>query len=247
MAYKTGNPALNKKTFENTVPDVTGNVMTLNGVTVKSLFLLAVAVGSGIGGWILAARSDVSNSSFWTLAGVLVAFVIALITIFRKHWAIVTAPLYALVEGSVLGAVSYMYDVEFQGIVLQAVMITVGIFLAMLVIYLSRIIKVTENIKLGVAAATGGIAFYYIGNLLVNFFGKELPLINSNSQLGIGFSVFVIIVAALNLVCDFDFIEQGVERQAPKYMEWYSGFGLLVTVVWLYLEILRLLAKARSR
>lgn len=179
------------------------------------------------------------------MGGVVLALIIAFITIFKKTLSPVTAPVYAVVEGFVLGALSQLYETQFEGIVLQALVLTGGIFLAMLTIYRTRLIRPTENFKLGLAAATGGIFLYYLAYLVMGFFGRDLPLVASNSAFGIGFTAFVI--AALNLVVDFDFIERGVEKQAPKYMEWYASFGLFVTIVWLYIEILRLLAKLRSR
>jgi uncharacterized YccA/Bax inhibitor family protein len=142
--------------------------------------------------------------------------------------------------------ISQNYEATFDGIVIQAVLITSAIFLALLMIYRTGLIKVTENFRLGVAAATGGIFLYYLVNLGMSFFGKDLPLISSSSIYGILFSVFVVVLASMNLVLDFDFIENGVEKRAPKYMEWYASFGLFITLVWLYVEILRLLAKARD-
>ncbi len=176
----------------------------------------------------------------------IVATVFAVITIFKKTAAPITAPLYALAEGFALGILSFWFEQEFSGIVLQALLLTAGIFIAMLLIYLLGIIRPTENFKLGLVAATGGIALYYVATLIFGLFGITLPLVADTSFWGILFTIGVIIVAALNLVVDFDFIEQGVEQRAPKYMEWYSGFGLLVTIVWLYIELLRLLGKIRS-
>jgi uncharacterized YccA/Bax inhibitor family protein len=246
MAIKSGNPALNKKTFDNLPSGFSGDVMTLDGVASKSLILFALCVGSGFFGWNLASQGNPQIGIF--IGGsIIAAFIVALITIFKKTVSPITSPIYALLEGFALGAISQFYEEAFAGIVLQALLLTGGIFVSMLLLYRFRIIRATENFKLGVVAATGGIALYYIANLVINFFGKELPLIASNSIYGIGFTVIVIIIAALNLVIDFDFIEKGVEQKAPKYMEWYASFGLLVTLVWLYLEILRLLAKLRSR
>jgi uncharacterized YccA/Bax inhibitor family protein len=244
MAYKSGNPALNKNTF-NGLP-VSGETMTLDGVAAKSLALFAFCVTSGYLGWRLAAELG-DRIFIYVIGAIVVGLIIAIITIFKKTISPLTAPLYAVVEGFVLGAISYLYEAQSEGIVLQALLLTAGIFLSMLMIYRLRLIRATENFKLGVAAATGGIFLYYIVNFVISFFGRDLPLINSNSGWGIGFTIVVIVIAALNLVVDFDFIEKGVEKRTPKYMEWYASFGLFVTVVWLYLEILRLLAKLRSR
>lgn len=245
MAYKSGNPALNKNTFNN-LPKENLNPMTLEGTASKSLILLALAFGVGVYAWQMTIKNPEQALTI-ALVSIVAALVVAIITIFKKSFSPVTAPIYAVLEGFALGAISQIYESEFQGIVLQALLLTTGIFVSMLLLYLFKIIKATENFKLGVAAATGGIAIYYLIGLGMSFFGKTIPLVASNSVYGIGFTAIVIVIAALNLVVDFDFIENGVEKKAPKYMEWYASFGLFVTVVWLYLEILRLLAKARSR
>ncbi|HST45904.1 MAG TPA: Bax inhibitor-1/YccA family protein, partial [Luteimonas sp.] len=164
-----------------------------------------------------------------------------------KTWAPVTAPMYALVEGFFLGAISAMYNHMYNGIVLQAVMLTMGTLFALLFAYRSGLIKATENFKLGVVAATGGIALVYLATIVLGMFNINIPLIHESGLVGIGFSLVVIVIAALNLVLDFDFIETGAEQNAPKYMEWYGAFGLMVTLVWLYLEFLRLLSKLQSR
>jgi len=181
------------------------------------------------------------------IGGAIGGFVIALVTIFKKTWAPFTVPIYAILEGLFLGGISRFFEDSFPGIASQAIFLTLGILGALLLAYKSKIIKPTENFKLGIAAATGGIFLIYMINIIMGFFGSGIPMIHESGMIGIGFSVFVVIIASLNLVLDFDFIEQGVERGAPKYMEWYGAFGLLVTLIWLYLEILRLLAKLQSR
>jgi uncharacterized YccA/Bax inhibitor family protein len=173
--------------------------------------------------------------------------VVALVTIFKKEWAGITAPLYALLEGLAIGGISAVFEAQFPGIVIQAVALTFGTCLALLLAYKSRLIRATENFKLGVVAATGGIALFYLITFILSFFGVRVSIFYSSGWMGIGFSLFVCVIAALNLVLDFDFIEQGAAQGAPKYMEWYGAFGLMVTLIWLYLEILRLLAKLRSR
>jgi len=181
--------------------------------------------------------------------GAIGGFVVALITIFKKHLATYTTLVYAGLEGLFLGGISQFYAQQFDGIVGQAIFLTLGIFIALLLAYKSKLIKPTENFKLGIFAATAGIGILYFVSFIMSFFGSGLPIMNpTNSSLfSIGFSVFVVIIASLNLVLDFDFIEEGAESRAPKYMEWYGAFGLLITLVWLYLEILRLLAKLQSR
>jgi uncharacterized YccA/Bax inhibitor family protein len=183
----------------------------------------------------------------YMVIGLLGGFILALITIFAKKAAPVTAPIYAVLEGLFLGGLSAIFEARFPGIAAQAVFATFGTLLGLLLAYRSGLIKATENFKLGVFAATAGIALLYLVSFVMGFFGKSIPMIHEATPIGIAFSVFVVIIAALNLVLDFDFIENGVRFGAPKYMEWYAAFGLLITLVWLYLEILRLLSKVRSR
>jgi uncharacterized YccA/Bax inhibitor family protein len=168
-------------------------------------------------------------------------------TIFKPVWSPVTAPLYAAAEGLFLGAISALYEQRFHGIVLQAVLLTSGTLLALLAVYSMRLVRVTQNFRLGLLAATGGVALVYLLTIVLGLFGIHIPYIHDSGAIGIGFSIVVVVIAALNLVLDFDFIENGCARGAPKYMEWYAGFGLLVTLVWLYLEMLRLLSKLSRR
>ena len=174
-------------------------------------------------------------------------FIAALVTIFKKEWSAITAPLYALLEGLVLGAVSAMLEYRFHGIAIQAVALTFGTLIAMLLAYRSGLIKVTDKLRLGIVAATGGIAVFYFLQFILGFFGVHFTTINGSGPIGIGFSLIVVVVAALNLVLDFDLIENGARFGAPKYMEWYGAFALMITLIWLYFEILRLLSKFRSR
>jgi uncharacterized YccA/Bax inhibitor family protein len=172
---------------------------------------------------------------------------VAMVTVFKKEWSPVTAPLYALLEGLFLGGVSAMLDLRYPGIAVQAIGLTFGTLLVLLMAYSSGLIKVNDKMRLGIVAATGGIAIFYLVQMVMGFFGIHLIAINGSGPIGIGFSLFVCAIAAMNLVLDFDFIERGVNYGAPKYMEWYGAFGIMVTLVWLYLEILRLLSKLRSR
>jgi uncharacterized YccA/Bax inhibitor family protein len=191
-------------------------------------------------------RRHRADSYVW--GGAIGGLVLALVTVFKKEWSPVAAPSYAAVEGLFIGAVSAVFEQRFPGIVMQAVGLTFGTMAALLLAYRSVLVKATENFKLGVVAATGGIFLLYLVNMGMQLFGFQgMGFIHDSGWVGIGFSAMVVVVAALNLVLDFDFIEQGVERGAPKYMEWYAAFGLLVTLVWLYLEILRLLSKLQSR
>jgi uncharacterized YccA/Bax inhibitor family protein len=181
------------------------------------------------------------------LLGVFGGFIVAIITTFKKEWSPVTAPIYALLEGLVLGGISAMLDLRYPGIAMQAVGLTFGTLFVLLVAYRSGLIPVTQKLRMGIVAATGGICLLYLAEMLLGLFGIQFTSINGNGLIGIGFSLFVVAIAALNLVLDFDFIEQGVKAGAPKYMEWYGAFGIIVTLVWLYLEILRLLSKLNRR
>ena len=239
---RSGNPALSKKTFNNLTLE-SSNVMTLDGTVNKT------AISMGI--LLLSAYYTYSNAIMsYIMIGFIGGFILALVTIFKKQWAPTTVPIYAVLEGLALGGISKIYANAFEpGIVPQAIMLTLGILFALLFAYKSKIIQPTENFKLGVFAATAGIGVVYLISFIMSFFGNILPVMNpaNSSMLSIGFSLFVVVIASLNLVMDFDFIEEGVKKGAPKYMEWYGAFGLLVTLIWLYLEILRLLAKLSSR
>jgi len=240
---RSGNPALRKKTFES-LTTTSDEVMTLDGAVNKT------AISMGI--LLLAAYYTYSNAIMdYVVLGFIGGFILAIVTIFKKEWSPITVPIYALLEGLALGGISKIYADAFEpGIVPQAIMLTLGILFALLFAYKTKIIKATENFKLGIFAATAGIAIVYLISFLMSIFGGGgLPVMDptNSSMLSIGFSLFVVVIASLNLVMDFDFIEEGAANGAPKYMEWYGAFGLLVTLIWLYLEILRLLAKLSSR
>ena len=250
---RSGNPALKESTFldlgSGSVVRRDAGAMTLNGTVNKTAFLLVLTLVGAMYTWAkFFATGDAAALMPYVWGGAIGGLVVALVTVFKKEWSPVTPPLYAVLEGLFIGAVSAMFELRFPGIVMQAAGLTFGTLGALLLAYRSGLIKATENFKLGVFAATGGIALLYLVNIGMRLFGFEgMGFIHDSSLMGIGFSVVVVIVAALNLVLDFDFIEQGVEQGAPKYMEWYAAFGLLVTLVWLYLEILRLLSKLQSR
>jgi len=250
---RSGNPALKDSTFldlnSGTVVQGGGTTMTLNGTVNKTAFLLVMTLAGALYTWnLFFASNGTANLMPYILVGGIGGFVVAMVTIFKKTWAPVTAPLYAGLEGVFIGAISAMFELRFPGIVMQAVGLTFGTLAALLMAYRSGLIKVTENFKLGVVAATGAIFLLYLVNMGMRLFGFEgMGFIHDSGLLGIGFSAVVVVIAALNLVLDFDFIEKGVEQNAPKYMEWYAAFGLLVTLIWLYLEMLRLLSKLQSR
>jgi uncharacterized YccA/Bax inhibitor family protein len=243
---RSSNPTLKANTFTGVGPAVGDEVMTLQGTVNKTGLLLLLVLATSVWSWSLVYTAPEIVSSVM-LGGVLGGLVFALITTFKKSWAMVTAPIYALLEGLLLGGMSSLFEAQYPGIVIQAIGLTTGTLACLLLAYTSGWIKATENFKLGVAAATGGILLFYLATLGLSFFGISIPFVFGNSLIGIGFSLFVVIIAALNLVLDFDFIESGVASGAPKYMEWYGAFALIVTLIWLYLEILRLLAKLRSR
>ena len=249
---RSGNPALGENTFldigSGRVVSRDGSTMTLNGTVNKSGILLALILVTAAFVWDKYEGPQSTSAIMpWVAMGGIGGFILAMITIFKKTWAPVTAPAYALLEGLFLGGISAMFEARFPGIVMQAVGLTFGTLAALLMAYRSGLIRATENFKLGVVAATGGIFILYLVSFGMSFFGKSIPFIHESGLMGIGFSAFVVVIAALNLVLDFDFIENGVEQGAPKYMEWYGAFGLMVTLVWLYLEILRLLSKLQSR
>jgi len=246
---RTANPALNASTFDRyqTVAPAAER-MTLEGTVFRSAFLLALLVASALWPWTLHARGAAPGTLVgYLLAGLIGGAVVAMVCVFKPTTAPVTAPLYALLEGLALGTISAMLESSFPGIVIQAVTLTFGVFACLLLAYRSGLIQATENFKLGVAAATGGIFVVYLVSFVGGFFGLRMPFIHESGTVGILFSLFVVGIAALNLVLDFDFIEKGAEQGAPKHMEWYAAFGLMVTLVWLYIEILHLLAKLRSR
>jgi uncharacterized YccA/Bax inhibitor family protein len=240
LSLRSGNPVLTKKTFNNV--SSSSSQMTIEGTVNKTALSLFLLVGTGY-----LTFNPINPAIIFTCG--IGGFIVAIITVFKKQWAPITVPIYAILEGALLGGISFMYNSLYDGIVTNAIFLTVGILLALLTAYRSGIIKPTENFKLGIFAATGGIALVYFVNFIMGFFGSSMGImqIDNASPLSIGFSIVVVIIAALNLVLDFDFSEEGAENGAPKYMEWYGAFGLLVTLIWLYLEILRLLAKLNSR
>ncbi len=247
IGNRSGNPALKESTFRGLPVAAEGEGMTIEG-TVNKTYVLFLLLIVGVAGAVVAEESALYGLM---MLGAIGGLITALVTVFRKQWAPITAPIYALLEGLFVGAISLVMEAAYPGIVLPAVSLTFGTLFALLAAYRSGLIKVTENFKLGVAAATGAIFVVYLAQFVLGIVGVQVGFLHEAifgaGWLGIGVSVVVIIVAALNLVLDFDFIEHGAAARAPKYMEWYGAFGLLVTLIWLYLEILRLLSKLRSR
>lgn len=243
---RSSNPALVTNPFSGGFGLVSeSNSMTVRGTINKTAILLLLVLLPAA--WIWKQFTAGSSVQGWMMAGLVGGFVLSLVTVFKKDWAPMTAPLYAVAQGLFLGGISAFFEQSYQGIVLQAVSLSVATFLVMLAIYQAGWIRPTERFKLGVVAATGAIALVYFVSIILGFFGVSVPFITGSSIFSILFSLFVVGIAALNFILDFDFIEQGSRRGVPKYMEWYGAFALMVTLVWLYIEILRLLAKINER
>ena len=236
---RSGNPVFGDK-FNQSQGFVGSERMTLDGTVNKTGILLGLCFIGAIISW------NIPNPIL-IIGGVLVGFGLAIYTSFVPRNAGITAPIYAFVEGLFLGGISLMFEMEYPGIAIQAIGLTFGTLASLLFLYKSGLIKPTENFRLMIFSATFGIMILYLVSIVMSFFGSGIGFIHSNGVFGIGFSLFVVCIAALNLVLDFDFIEQGSENNLPKFMEWYGAFSLMVTLIWLYLEILRLLAKLRSR
>jgi uncharacterized YccA/Bax inhibitor family protein len=244
---KTSNPALNERIFRG-LPAEAGGAMTLEGTLNKTGLLLLCCIATAAWTWhlFMASHSAVSVAPLMWI-GFIGGFIFAMITVFKKAWSPVTAPIYSLLEGLALGSISAVLELRYPGIAIQSVGLTFGTLLVLLLAYRSGLIQVTQKFRLGVVAATGAIMLFYLVEIVLGFFGIHFAAINGSGPIGIGISLVIVAIAALNLVLDFDFIESGVRAGAPKYMEWYGAFGLMVTLVWLYLEILRLMTKLRGR
>ncbi len=254
----TANPAANEAVYRTAGQALSpAGAMTLQGTAIKSLLLAGLLVMAFAYTWSRAAvetvdgrmTADVSSVMGLLVIGSLGGFVTALVTCFVPRISPFTAPVYAILEGLALGGISAFVEGQgprYQGVAFEAVSVTLGTLIVMLAAYGTGLIRATDKFRAGVVAATGGVCLVYLAGFILSFFGIHLPIYGSN-LIGIGFSLVVVVIAALNLVLDFDFIQRGVEHGAPKYMEWYGGFTLLVTLVWLYLEALRLMAKLRGR
>lgn len=251
---QSSNPALNKQLFENLNVTSGTEIMTLNGTINKTILSFLLLILGAFYTWskffsVVDPAAGASLVYPYLIGGGIAGFILGIVTIFKKEWSQYTVPVYAVLEGLFLGGISAIVEARFanQGIVLRAVTLTFGVFFIMLFLYRSNVIKVTQKFKLGIIAATGGIALVYLAGFIFSLFGVQFSFLYGNSMLSIGISLFVVVIAALNLVLDFDFIDRGSKANVPKFMEWYGAFGLMVTLVWLYLEILRLLSKIASR
>jgi uncharacterized YccA/Bax inhibitor family protein len=250
MDYKTGNPGLNDRTFATVArPAAVQDRMTLSGTVNKSFLMLTVLLLTALWSWsqFFGSGGNPAAVSGPMLIGLLGGLVLALVISFKQTTAPYLALPYAALEGLAIGGISAIFEQRYRGIAIEAVALTFGVMAVLLLAYRSGLIKVTEHFKAMVVGATGAIALVYLVTFVLGLFHVQVPVLNDASPLGIIVSLAIIVVAALNLVMDFDFIQNGVERGAPRYMEWYCAFGLMVTLVWMYLEILRLLAKTRQR
>jgi uncharacterized YccA/Bax inhibitor family protein len=247
--FKSGNPTLQEKMFQNTIIIPGEETMTQRGALNKFFFLFLMVMASASFTW--SAFYQGKDVMPWMIGAAIGGFIVALIIIFKKEWSPYLAPAYGLLEGVFVGGISALYNNAFQkvapGIVMQAVGLTFGVVIAMYLLYHFRIIKATQRFKSIVFTATAGVAIFYLIAMVLRMFHIDMPFIHEGSNLGIIFSLVIVTIAAMNLIMDFDMIDQGAAAGAPKYMEWYCAFGLMVTIVWLYIEILRLLSKIASR
>jgi len=257
MLQKSSNPVFSKSTFAPSHTATQQGVMTLQGTINKSIILLLTIIVSASLTWNMVQEGNTSVGGIM-MAGLILGFITAMVTIFKKEWSAITAPIYAVFEGLFLGGVSAFVEAAFfasqepgattsNGIVFNAVALTFGVFLLMLLLYRNQIIKPTKKFMMGVAAATGAVFLLYLVNMIMGLFGVNMPFLHSNGPIGIGISAVIVVIAALNLILDFKNIEDAVAQGAPKYMEWFGAFGLMVTLVWLYLEMLRLVALLSGR
>ena len=245
LSYRTSNPALNSNTFKNINKKNSlflNQGMTIKGTVDKTALALCLLLISAYYSF------SQANFTLMVLAGIIGCFLF-LTLIFKKSWAPFIVPLYSISQGFVVGGVSYLYNSQYEGIVLQSVLLTILVLFSMLFAYRSKIIKPTQNFKLAIFSSIMAIFVLYVIGFFMGLFGTGLSILDprNSSLASIGASVFIVAIGAFSLVIDFDFIEEGAEKGAPKYMEWYGAFGLLVTLIWLYFEILRLVAKLRNR
>jgi len=244
--FRSNNPVLKESAFSGEL--ASGATMTIQGTVNKAGILMLCVVVGAAWTWGLSHSPEPEAALPWTFGGMFGGLALAFVTVFKKSWSPLTSPIYALLEGLFLGGVSAFFEKSYPGIAMQAISLTIGVMVVMLAAYKFRIIQATPKFVLGVVIATGGFALVYVANfILVMFFHSQISVLSNGSPLAIGICIFAVIVAALNLIIDFDLIERGAQVGAPKYMEWYGAFGLMVTLVWLYVQFLRLLSNARRR
>ena len=247
MFFRTANPALSDKAFDQVSGSTQDGQMTISGTVNKTFILLALVVSAAIYTWTQAASKGLGSIAPWMIFGAIGGLVIAIVTVFKKEWVSKTAPIYAVCQGLFLGGISSMFEAQYPGLVIQAVGMTFGTLFCLLGVYKSGLIKVTDNLRMGIAAAMGGLMLVYLVTFVLGLFGVNMSILTGSGPFSILISLVAVTIASLNLVLDFDFIEKGAAQGAPKYMEWYGAFGLMVTLIWLYIEILRLLSKLRDR
>jgi uncharacterized YccA/Bax inhibitor family protein len=252
---KSSNPVFGKNIFNQSATTADDGVMTVNGTINKTGLMFLIVLFAATFTWrkFFGAIDPTVPDAMppgvlaWMIGGAIGGFITAIITTFSPRRAAMTAPIYAVFEGLFLGAISAMFEAKFPGLVMRAVSLTFGVFFIMLLLYRSGTIRATEKFRKVIFAATGGIALVYLVSFIAGMFGVDFGFMHGSSLMSIGFSLVVVVIAALNLILDFDMIIQGANSRAPKFMEWYGAFGLMVTLIWLYLELLRLLLKLSSR
>lgn len=245
---RSSNPAMTGKIFEKVASQSAGSsVMTINGTITKVGLMLLLVIGAAAYTWNMVMGADPGRAGTFAIAGAIGGFIVALITIFRPQSSGITAPIYAILEGLFLGAISAIVNARYPGIAFQAVLLTIGTLFTMLFLYRSGRIRATPRFRRGVMMATGAVFFAYLISWIMSLFGMPMGFMHSAGPLGILINLVIIVIAALNLILDFDFIEKGAQMRAPKFMEWYGAFGLMVTLIWLYIEFLRLLARFSGR
>ena len=247
-AMRSSNPVMTGRVFEKAGATAAGSsVMTINGTINKIGLMLLLVIAAAAYTWKMVVGADPGRAGTMAMVGGIGGFILALVTIFRPKSAAVTAPIYAILEGLFLGAISAVINNAYPGIAFQAVLLTIGTLFTMLFLYRSGYIRATPRFRRGVMMATGAVLFAYLISWILGLLGMSVGFMHSSGPLGILISLVIIVIAALNLIMDFDFIEKGSQMAAPKYMEWYGAFGLMVTLIWLYIEFLRLLSRFAGR
>lgn len=245
---RSSNPVMTGRIFEKAGGITTGSsVMTINGTINKIGLLLLLVIAAAAYTWNMVTVANPGNAGTLAIVGAIGGFIMALITVFRPQSSSITAPIYAILEGLFLGAISAIINAAYPGVAFQAVLLTIGTLFTMLFLYRSQRIRATPKFRRGVMMATGAVFFAYLFSWILSLFGMPMGFMHSSGPLGILINLVIIVIAAMNLILDFDFIERGAQMAAPKYMEWYGAFGLMVTLIWLYIEFLRLLSRFAGR
>jgi len=244
---RSSNPVMSARIFDRATSATDSGVMTINGTINKIGILLLLVIASASYTWSMVTGENPVGAQAFVIGGAIGGLIMALITVFRPQSSAITAPIYAILEGLFLGGISAMFNQAYSGIVFQAILLTLGVLFTMLFLYRSGRVRATPKLRRGVIMATGAVFFSYMISWILSLFGLGFGFMHSSGPLGIVINLVIIGVAAFNLILDFDFIEQGAKASAPKYFEWYGAFGLMVTLIWLYIEILRLLSRFAGR